>query len=168
MRSVVRLLLAVGGDEYAPRHERLAAMMEAMAGWDGKSRLKRTLGGAVMETRDGSFAFYRELGRDGLPSVAVKAGFSGVWDRRFAVAVGTGAPAGLVLGPLGDDTGPFVRLRGRCPAAALAALPVLRSGGKVVAGAGLGLNASFPVEIRSLLGERLVRPPLFPDLAVGG
>ncbi len=129
-RALVRLLLAIGGEDYPPRHERverLAAAMEAHQ----SGRFKRTLAGAVIERRAGRFVFYREIGRAGLPSVAVKAGFDRVWDHRFRVTVGRGAPRGLTLGPLGEEGRRAVGAgAGTAPAGALAALPALRKGGR--------------------------------------
>ena len=72
MRTLTRLLLALGGEEYPPRHERLAALGDAISAHDGYARLKRTLAGTVVESRNGKIAFYREGGRLGLPTVKVK------------------------------------------------------------------------------------------------
>ena len=83
LRTLARVLLAIGG-------ERLSAALRAARGarsrpWrTATGRFKRTLAGAVVERRGGRFAFYREAGATGLPTVAVKAGFAGVWDHRFA------------------------------------------------------------------------------------
>ena len=63
-RVVVRLLMAIGGGDYPPRFERLAALAEAMTAPAG-GRFKRTLAGCVVERRDGGFVFYREIGRAG-------------------------------------------------------------------------------------------------------
>lgn len=168
MRALTRLLLAVGGDDYPPRHERLAALCDAILGHAERGRFKRTLAGTVVEWRDGRFAFYREGGRLGLPTVKVKAGFAGTWDHRFAVAVGKGAPVGLTLGPLGESGRREIgAVSGTRPAGALAALPALRRRGKVVAVPSLSEGEAFPVTVRPILLDRLRRPPLFPDLASG-
>jgi hypothetical protein len=57
---------------------------------------------------------------------------------------------------------------GRVPVGALAALPALREGHEIVAvpvfrEARTLVSATF----RCILGERLARPPLFPDFATG-
>lgn len=148
LRALTRLLLAAGGDDYPPRHERLAALAAAMLA--GPARFKRTLAGAIVELRGGRFAFTREAGRDGLGSVAVRRGATVTWDHRYAIAVTNGAPAGLRVGAL----------------SASAAFPALRRRGKVVAALAPGAD-SLPawLAIRPLVADRLRRPPLFPDFA---
>ncbi len=66
MRALVRILIAVGGGDYPPRHERLSGLHDAIIA--PPSRLKRTLAGTVVEMRGGRFAFYREAGREDLPT----------------------------------------------------------------------------------------------------
>ena len=168
MRALARILTAVGGDDYPPRHERLAALHDAIVA--RPSRFKRTLAGTIVEARAGRFAFYREMGREELPTIALKPGFRGFWDHRFAVEVGKGAPAGLSLGPLGEagrrEFGPFDQDH---PVGAVAALPALRRRGRIVGVApfssGFPPGAASSVTVRAILGERLRRPPLFPDSA---
>ena len=109
-RVAVRLLMAVGGGDYPPRFERLAALTEAMTGETG-GRFKRTLSGCVVEQRDGGFVFYRELGREGPPAVALKPGTAIVWDRRFQVSAGPSLPAGLAVAALGEAGAPRNRRR---------------------------------------------------------
>jgi tRNA(Ile)-lysidine synthase len=46
-----------GGEDYPPRFERLAALDAEMARHDGSGRFKRTLGGAVIEGRQGVSSF---------------------------------------------------------------------------------------------------------------
>ncbi len=168
-RALVRLLLAIGGDDYPPRHERVERLAAAMEAHDG-GRFKRTLAGTVIEARAGRFVFYREIGRAGLPSATVKAGFDGVWDHRFRVTVGKGAPAGLILGPLGEEGRRQVGGKaGSAPAGALAALPALRKGGRILAVPPLCYSdrgrRPLPVSVHSVVGERLAEPPLFPDFS---
>jgi len=168
LRMLTRLLLALGGEDYPPRHERLVALADAICARDENNRFKRTLAGAVVESRDGRLAFYREFGRVGLPTAKVKAGVAIVWDHRFAVAVGKGAPLGLTLGALGEAGRREIGARaGVHPAGALAALPAFRRKGKVVAVPLLQPGEGFPATVRQILGDRLQHPPLFPDLALG-
>jgi tRNA(Ile)-lysidine synthase len=143
-RALSRLLLAVGGEDYPPRHEKIAALAVAMM--SGPARFKRTLAGTVIESRAGRFAFSREAGRAGLPSAKLPPGSRVVWDHRYAVSVTNQAPAGLAVGPLSPAK----------------PVPALRRAGKIV--------APLPAwaTIRPILAERLRRPPLFPDLAAGG
>ena len=167
-QALGRLLVAIGGDPYPPRYERLAGMLAAMdAHWGG--RFKRTLGGVVVEWREG-FVLFRESGREGLPSLAVKSGFSGTWDHRFTIEIGAGAPAGLTLGPLGEDgrrgLGELARA---APPGALAALPALRRRGAILAVPSLLYWATgvrqFPVSVRSIVKARLAEPLRFPDFS---
>lgn len=166
-RSLSRLLLAIGGGDYAPRYERLAALARSMAQHDG-GRFKRTLAGAIIEWRSGRFVVYREIGREGLPRISANPGFCGVWDGRFHIKIGSDAPSGLRLAELGDAgrhaTG--ARAGGRVAAGSLAALPALWRGGALKAVPGLDFfsgAAHFEIECRSVLSERLAAPPLFPD-----
>lgn len=167
MRVLVRLLGAAGGEEYPPRRERLQNLATAMTTRRG-GRFKRTLAGTVVEWRAGRFILYREIGRGGLATVPLKAGFDGTWDGRFRVTVGRGALAGLTLGPLGEAGRRHIGERaGTLPAAALAAVPAIRRRGRTVAVPSLGYTApgsgALPVVVRPVVGERLSTPPLFPD-----
>jgi len=170
-RALVRLLLAIGGEDYPPRRERLERLATAMES-HASGRFKRTLAGAVVEGRAGRFVLYREIGRAGLPVVALKAGFEGIWDHRFRVAAGRGVPRGLTLGPLGEEGRRAVAAgAGKAPAGALAALPALSRGGRIVAVPPLchvdANNDGLAVDVRAVVGERLKEPPLFPDFTAG-
>jgi tRNA(Ile)-lysidine synthase len=168
-RVLTRLLLAIGGDSYPPRFERLAALHDAMAKRSG--RFKRTLAGTVVEGRGDRFALYREFGRAGLPAMPVPAGFGGVWDHRFRVEMGVGAPAGIALEALGEDGRLAVGARGgAAPPGAVAALPAFRLGGRLLAVPPLGFSnrdvASLPISARTIVAERLADPPRFPEFTV--
>jgi tRNA(Ile)-lysidine synthase len=141
-RVLVRLLMAVGGEPYPPRAERLAALLAAMADPDA-GRLKRTLGGTIVEARRDRILFYRESGRRPLPRLKAVRGASFVWDHRFRVTVATTAPAGLAVGPLGEEGRRLVETPPGLP---------LPQGGRAVAG----------VSVVCRLSERLAEPPLFP------
>jgi len=167
LRALARMLVAIGGEDYPPRHVRLRRLLDAIAGHGG-GRFKRTLAGTVIEWRAGRFLLYREWGREAPPTVTVKAGHEGTWDHRFRVAVGAGAPAGLWVGPLGEEGRRLVgAYAGQWPAAALATLPAVRRRGKLVAVPTLGYagpgGEGLPVAVSPVLGERLSVPPLFPD-----
>jgi tRNA(Ile)-lysidine synthase len=165
LRALVRLLLAVGGDDYPPRHERLVTLADAIAA-HRSGRFKRTLAGCVIEWRSGRFAFYREVGRNGLPFVQLAKGRALVWDHRFAIAAGRGSVSALSVGALGEDGRRELRIAATThPAGALAALPAIRRAGRIVAVPPLSGDAGDSFQVRSLLAERLARPPLFPDLA---
>lgn len=169
-RLVVRLLMAVGGGDYPPRHARLAALGEAMAAAGG-GRFKRTLAGCVVERRGGSFAVYREIGRDGPGSVALAPGARIVWDSRFAVRAGGSAPAGLTVAALGEEGRRALGIgRDRGPPGALAALPAVRRRGRIIALPSLGIfgkpAAGLDVVACPIVGQRLAQPPLFPDFSL--
>jgi len=165
LRALARVLIAVGGDDYPPRRERLAALLDAILAHAGGGRFKRTLAGAVIEWRSGRLAIYRESGRKAPPTVAARPGLAGTWDHRFHVEVGAGVPAGLSLGALGEAGRRAIgRRAGTHPAGAIATLPAFRRRGKIIAVPPLSYGPEgFSVVVRALVGERLKTPPLFPD-----
>ena len=135
-RMLVRLLQAIGGEDYPPRSAPVEALMAALLG--AGAGIKRTLAGVVVERRAGAIRLYREFGRAGLPSVAVPPGAVIRWDHRFRIAVAADAPPGLRIAALGvaRPTG-MVRAVG-LPAAALATLPAVFDGDRIVAVPSLG------------------------------
>jgi len=173
LRALARLVMAVGGEQYAPRHDRLAALHDAVLGDAG--RLKRTLAGAVAERRGAQVAVYRETGRGGLPAVRLSPGTTGIWDHRFAYTVAPDAPRGLSLAPSGAYfVGHSPAVAGKMeaiPAGARAALPlVMQRGGAIAPSL---IPEQFPsdslgyVSLQSLLRKRLDGPPLFPGAVPG-
>jgi tRNA(Ile)-lysidine synthase len=138
LRALSRMLLAIGGEAYPPRREKVAAVAAAML---GGGRFKRTLAGTVVEGKGGRFAFWREAGRAGLPTIPVPPGGAITWDRRYVVRVTKAAPRGVAVGP---------GRRGQ---------PLLFRRGEAIG------PESLPewAVIRPILAERLRRPPLFPD-----
>ncbi len=170
-RVLVRLLMAIGGGDYSPRSERLAALTGAMTAGAG-GRFKRTLAGCVVEQRDGGFVFYREIGREGPQAVALKPGTTIVWDRRFQVSAGPSVPAGLTVAALGEAQRREIGAgRGLAPPAALAALPAIERRERAIAVPSLGFFTNsakgLDVAIGQILEKRLAEPPLFPDLFAG-
>lgn len=172
-RVLVRILLAVGGDSYPPRGERLAALLAGMVDPPvGAPRLKRTLSGAVVERRGDAFVVWRES-RAEPAAVSLPPGSTAIWDGRFAVSAGTGAPAGLVVGALGEAGRRSVGANGGAngtagggvvPSGAFRTLPAVRDGTEIVATPHFREGrAPFSIAFRPLLPERLARPPLFPD-----
>ena len=143
-----RALLAVGGHDYPPapdQLDRLAAKLPA----------RTTLAGCVLAVRQGSLMICREAG-DIRESAPVAAGWSGTWDRRFALTVLTGpVPAeGLTISPLGESgqrqaVDRFrVRLkRHPIPEPGRAALPALWSGGKLLAQPHLGVGEGLAARL---------------------
>jgi tRNA(Ile)-lysidine synthase len=167
-RSLVRLLLAIGGDPYPPRYERLAALIRDMEAHRGAERLKRTLAGTIIEFRRGRFILYREVGRAGLPAIPVKGGYSGLWDGRFLVEVTGRVPRGLRLAALAEAGRRSASIRVEdVPVGAVEALPALLLAERVLAVPSIGYFASdlrgFTASAGSILSQRLAEPPLFPD-----
>jgi tRNA(Ile)-lysidine synthase len=158
-RALTRVLQAIGGGIYPPRGERLAALDGAIAR-TGDGAFRRTLAGVVAERAGGTIFFYREIGRTGLPVIPVREGFAGPWDRRFHVEVRHRDDTGLAIGSLGM-TG--VRKAGALPRGvprgAIAALPAVRRGEKLVSvpvlDGGLGLDGGLEATAKSLIGARV-------------
>jgi tRNA(Ile)-lysidine synthase len=156
-RVLVRLLLAIGGGDYPPRGERLLSLLGAIEK-HRRGRFKRTLAGTVIEACGGQFAFYRETGRDGLESIALRPGSTIVWDHRFVVGLARRPGSGLTVAASGLDAGQAV---GRT------AVPGLWRRGRLLAAPSAGYFTKeakdLAVTVRPILAERLARPPLFPD-----
>ena len=168
LRALVRVLLAIGGDDYPPRFDRLSRLAADMRHHIVAKRFKRTLAGSVVEWRRGGFVVYREVGRTGLSAFEVGSGFSGPWDHRFHVEIGTRAPAGLKLGALSETGRRAIGVRaGSAPPGALAALPALWRGNTVKAVPSLGYfdggGRNFRVSARPIVPDRLAKAPKFPD-----
>ena len=172
-RVLVRMLIAVGGDDYPPRFERLSALLAAMAERSPGGRFKRTLAGTVIEFRDGRFMLYREIGREPPPAIGLRPGFAGVWDHRFSVRAGRALPAGLTVAALGEDGRRAIGAGATSGVAgALAAVPAVRRGREIVGVPAIGYFANrgrdLPLEVRSIVDQRLRQPPLFPDFGSAG
>jgi tRNA(Ile)-lysidine synthase len=119
LRSLARILRAVGGAEYTPRLSGIESLRDAFLQAPGNASLKRTLSGVVVEAAGGTLSARREWGRDGLPDMPAAGGANIVWDGRFRVAVPALAGA-LNIGALGR-----AKLRLRSPAGSRNALSVL-------------------------------------------
>ncbi len=164
LRLLARLLVAIGGESYPPRFERLQALHDRLAG--DAAPVKLTLAGVVIEKRRGTLVFYRESGRHGLAEVAVGPGRSLVWDHRFRVEAGPGAPAGLTLRGLGEDGRREIgaKITG-VPAAALAALPAVAAAGRILAVPSISYwrdgQPAFQISVREIVSRRLAAPPRF-------
>jgi tRNA(Ile)-lysidine synthase len=168
LRVLARVVIAVGGDGYQPRRDPLLALHHAILTRGGG--FKRTLGGTVIHARKGEVAFYREVGRAGLPSIRLRPGDSGVWDHRYSFAVAPEAPRGLMIAAHGlSGEGPW--LADGVPKAALAAIPVVLRRGRPLEPS--PIDEGFPsdslgyVTLLCLLQSRLNRPLVFPDFVLG-
>lgn len=173
LRLLVRVLMAIGGESYPPRFERLKALHDGLWRTDD-GRFKRTLAGVVAEIQGDSLVFYRESGRAGLPTAAVAPGHSGVWDHRFSVEIGADAPTDLMLGPLGEaGLRAFPDRPRHVPAAALAVQPALWRGGELLCAPTLAPTElsvgdgarRVAIRVRQIVRERLAVAPRFPRFA---
>ena len=157
LRALTRLLQAIGGGVYPPRGEKLKALDMALTGVEGV-RFRRTLAGAVAERAGSAVLLYREIGRSGLPVVPVTGSFEGLWDNRFHLAVTNPSPFGIAVGQLGV---PGLRRAGaaeRLPKPALAALPAIWRGDKLLAAPALDFvagGAGMAAEAECVLGVRI-------------
>ena len=152
-RMLVRVLMALGGESYPPRFERMNALHAAMRA-RGAGRFKRTLAGTVVEWRGGRFQFYRELGRGGLPPAPVRPGSAISWDHRFVVEFGADTPPGLMLGALGEAGRRTVGAGAiGCSPGAIASAPALWRGTSLVAAPTLSYFGKGEANSRSLPGK---------------
>jgi tRNA(Ile)-lysidine synthase len=163
LRLLVRILQAIGGEDYPPR----SAQVEALrAGLGAPTATKRTLAGVVIDPRPGAVRFYREAGRAGLPALAAPPGSAFLWDRRFRIEVAPGAPRGLFVAALGAVRPPGLSRPAGLPAAAFGTLPAVFRGGKIVALPSLGWLApgerAAGIAAAEAISGRLGRPPRFP------
>lgn len=144
LRLLERLLLAVGGEEYGPRRERLERLHDLLCGGLPSAR---TLAGCavVPQGEGGEVVICREAARQA-PPVPLVPGARLRWDNRFEAAVAADAPAGLTLGPLGPQGWrKAIALMAparpeKIPACARAALPALYGDGGIFAVPHLGYN----------------------------
>jgi tRNA(Ile)-lysidine synthase len=162
-RVLIRILMAIGGEPYPPRSERLGALLDAMRGHAG-GRFKRTLAGVVAERRGAQFVVYREIGRAGLEAAPLRPGRASTWDHRFRIEPGEGLPDGLTIGALGEAGRLAIGApAGAVPASALAALPAIRRETAILAVPSLGHgDLSLPLTVRAMTAERIADPPGFP------
>lgn len=172
-RALVRILLAIGGDLYPPRYDRLAALLRDIEAHAGGFRFKRTLAGTVVEARKGNFVIFRETGREGLPDIAIRSGFSGVWDHRFHVEALGRLPRGLRLAALGAEGRRAASIRkDSAPYASLEALPAFWLRDRLFCVPSLGFTVSgaagCTLGVQPILAARLAEPPRFPDFLASG
>lgn len=157
LRSLARILKAVGGADYTPRLDAVESLVEAVASVGVDGAFKRTLSGVVVEVAKNGFAAGREWGREGLADVPAPAGSMVVWDGRFRVEVPP-LRGELAIGALGRSGR---RLKcGFAGRAAIAAAPGLyRDGALVAVPAGIeGTEEGGPlgvIPVKCLVGQRL-------------
>ena len=152
LRALSRIAMLVGGQEYAPRLERLERLYgRIVAGVAmGVPMTGVTLGGCRFMPHGGGILVVREPAT--LRAQPVRAGERLVWDHRFALRIARGARprrGDLVLGPLGSGGWAEVRAQvsaqkpatlAAFPAAVRPGLPALRDGLGVISVPHLGFE----------------------------
>ncbi len=101
LRLLARLLRDTAGSVHVPRLVRLEAVLAGLRS-SGASSLRRTLGGCVIELRDGAVVIHRESGREGLSALQLAPGETGTWDGRFAVTLSADAAGPVCVQALGE------------------------------------------------------------------
>jgi tRNA(Ile)-lysidine synthase len=151
LRTLSRLIEALGGGDYPPRFEQI----EAALGWltAPHAKLKgRTLGGCRLARRNAKTVLIaREesaLAKED-PKLHIEPGTAGVWDRRFTVALSPLAvQSGYQvrwLGPAGlKRLGPKALLPSVEPHRIAATVPTLWLGERLVAAPLLGFDSAEP------------------------
>ena len=120
LRALAAVIAMIGGAEYPPRFERLAALYRAIA--EGL-RGGRTLGGCrILPRKDGLLICREPAALAG--DVSAPPGMTTVWNGRFRLRLPATAPAGVRLG--GRGIVPVSPSEAQIPAAARPSLPVLR------------------------------------------
>ncbi len=145
LRALARLIAAIGGGAYPPRHERLARLYGAMADGGGRGW---TLGGCRIRPYREGILLCRE---PAAVTEVVPATPSGriFWDRRFVVETGNGLPEGATIAALGAKGWARIadsldrRARGQLPHDVRATLPALFCAEVVLAVPHLGYSRSW-------------------------
>ncbi len=101
-RALARCLMAIGGDGYGPRSERLNRLYDRIAG--GRLAAGATLAGCQIRGKGGRLLICREPAAAG-PAIAIIPGATQLWDGRFAVTLvrTRGKFAGLQVAALGQE-----------------------------------------------------------------
>jgi tRNA(Ile)-lysidine synthase len=103
LRALSRLLASVGGGEDPVQLAKLEALLAALGEHPAKAH---TLGRCRIAPHagrhQGQLGIFREMRRDGLPELELHPGEGALWDNRFRVALGAGAPRALTVRALGE------------------------------------------------------------------
>lgn len=162
-RLLVRLLQAIGGEEYPPRSAQVDALQIALL---APTATRKTLAGVLVEKRPDAIRFCRETGRAGLPAVLAAPGFAGEWDHRFRIEIADDAPEGLTIAAVGGSRPRGLVRPVGLSAPAMAALPALFAGDRIVAVPSLGWSAAglpaVGIVVAETVSRRLAAPPRFP------
>jgi tRNA(Ile)-lysidine synthase len=133
LRLLARLVTSYGGQSQPLRLAQLEALADRLAhpGFEGA-----TLAGAAVALHGPDVRVLREAGRTPLPTLALQAGASAVWDGRFRVHAASDAGADIDVRALGSPA--FARLRQQLimprelPARAAATLPAFWRGEELI------------------------------------
>ena len=133
LRLLARLVTSYGGRTQPVRLARLEALADRLGhpGFEGA-----TLAGAAVALHGADVRVLREAGRTALPTLALQAGASAVWDGRFRVGAASEAAAAIDVRALGSPA--FARLRQQLamprdlPARAAATLPAFWRGEELI------------------------------------
>lgn len=129
-RALARLVRAVGGGAYPPPRAAVEALVTKL---QGSGFSGATLGGCRLVARAGEWMFVRE--QRGTGRNPIGGGETVFWDRRFLVRCPPRWPA-LTVAPVGSSaTGLREHVPAGVPAVAVAALPGLFEGERLVAAA---------------------------------
>jgi tRNA(Ile)-lysidine synthase len=149
LRTLARILMQVGGQEYPPRLlylERLWAWLQTGPGTGG-----RTLAGCRIIPRKGQILFVREPAAIG-PDISLSPGEGALWDNRFRVRLGGATAvhdgAGLMVRAVGSSGMSQIRgaLRGGLPPRIVCqSVPGLWRGPQLLAAPQLGFVVSESV-----------------------
>jgi len=166
LRLLARILMAVGGQGYRPRLERLERLYRQLATGKGAA----TLAGCRILAEGGRALVWREAGRAAPLALSLEPGTSALWDGRFKVSASRRLRAPVEVRALGAEgwrdvrrSGPYPGMPGRVGPSCisfwrggelLAAPHAMAPGGAgeplradfvgVIAGAGSGKNTQFP------------------------
>jgi tRNA(Ile)-lysidine synthase len=163
IRILAQVIAAYGGEATAPRLSEIEALAERIRAtservWPARAA---TLGGCRLDWRPGGhLRVWREIGRAGLPALAIAPGTgSAVWDRRFEISALPELDNPLEVRPL--DAATWRKLKTelpilgklRLPPGAALTLPGCWSGGKLLAVPGLPAPSSALVRARFFAGR---------------
>ena len=99
-RVLAKLVADFGGASPKPE----LAEVEALAGaLEGRGKVVRTLGGAVVSAGPRLLRIFREAGRLDDEPLQLEAGQTAIWDKRFEVALSCHAGRGLEVRALGAE-----------------------------------------------------------------
>jgi tRNA(Ile)-lysidine synthase len=111
LRLLARVVMAIGGQGYRPRLERLERLYAMLVSGEGAA----TLGGCRIAASGGEALVWRESGRGEPREMEIAPGSSALWDGRFRISVSRRLPAPVRVRPLGQEGWRAVREAGARP-----------------------------------------------------